>query len=151
MKCEIWAHPSDWDKFFLRHRFTEMVLGKVNPSTSWFEQESHCLGQWEIRVASCCQNRQILETQRVWHRLCRSELLLFLTLCPLSACLATRTFLWVIRSVILWTDIYLLWKLQGEDNPLPSSMENTNNEIGCSQSSLHCELRGFTNALWACW
>lgn len=65
----------------------EMVLGRANQLTDCYGQESHCHRQWERRVASICLNRQILDTWRVGHRLCSSELLTILTLCqcpPLS-------------------------------------------------------------------
>lgn len=137
MKCEVQTHLADWEKSILHDGLTEMVLGKVNQLTNCCGQESRCHTQWERRVASICLNRQILDTWRAWHRLCSSELLHILTLCPVSASLATRTSFCVIQSIMLCIDICFLWKLQGEDYPLLSYMENANNEIECSVFFFH--------------
>lgn len=99
------------------------------------------------RVASIYLNRQILDVWRVWHRLCSSELLHILTLCPVSASLATWTSCCVIQSIVLRIDFCLLWKLHGEHYPPLSYMENANNEIQCSGFFLHYELHGFTSML----
>lgn len=137
IKCEVWTHLADWDKSFLCDGLTEMVLQRVNQLTNYYGQESHCHRQWERRVAFICLNRQILDIWRVWHRLYSSELLYLLTLCPVSASLATWTSCCVIQSIILCIEFCLLWKLHGEHYPLLSYMENANNEIKCSGFFLH--------------
>lgn len=103
--------------------FSEPVLGKVNPHASWARKP----------LPQVVRNEDYIWLPKQTERHTGFSIgcigMIFYSFW-LHVWLSTQTSLCVIHNIILCIDSYLLWKLQGRDNSLPSYVANANNEIG---------------------